>query len=316
MAEDERILSRHYALQTVVKSGPGAFVTLVTRLFECDIVVTWFGSVYSAFNTLVAHLLRKPSVIVIGGVDVANHPEIGYGIWTSRWKAPLIRFAFRRADRLLVVDPSLGQAAKVLARYDGGNIVALPTGYDAAAWPFNGGTRDNLVLTVATIDTMRRVKVKGIDLLLAAARRMPETAFRIIGVEETLRNELSADLPRNVDVHPPIPRDQLGVEYGRAKVYCQPSLTEGLPNTLCEAMLCGCVPVGTNVGGIPTAIGSAGFLVEYGDVQGLVNAIRGAMSSSADLGIAARKKISEEFGSEKREQGLCAVIDALLDRTA
>ncbi len=316
MAEDERILRRHYELRTVIRSGSGALRALFARISECDLVVTWFGSVYSAFNTLIAHIQHKPSIIVIGGVDAANHPEIGYGIWTSRWKAPLIRFAFRRADRLLVVDPSLGDAAKVLARYDGRNIAYLPTGYDAAEWPLNGGTRNDLVLTVATCDTMRRVKVKGIDVLLDAARRMPETSFRIIGISDVVRTALRDELPVNVEVQPPVPRDQLAAEYGRAKVYCQPSLSEGLPNTLCEAMLCGCIPVGTSVGGIPTAIGSAGFLVQYGDVPGLIQAIRTAMKSPAEDGATARERIITEFSSEKREQGLCAVIDALLDRTA
>ena len=39
-------------------------------------------------------------------------------------------------------------------------------------------------------------------------------------------------------------------------------------------MLCECVPIGTTVGGIPTAIGDAGFLVDYNDEKQTIEAIR------------------------------------------
>ena len=47
-------------------------------------------------------------------------------------------------------------------------------------------------------------------------------------------------------------------------------MREGLPNALCEAMLCECVPVGTDVQGIRTAMGDAGFYVPYGDRKSVV----------------------------------------------
>jgi len=49
---------------------------------------------------------------------------------------------------------------------------------------------------------------------------------------------------------------------------------EGLRNALCEAMLCECIPVGTERNGIPIAIGDAGFYVPYGDPVVTANAIQ------------------------------------------
>jgi glycosyltransferase involved in cell wall biosynthesis len=108
-----------------------------------------------------------------------------------------------------------------------------------------------------------------------------------------------------------VPREKLVGHYQRAKVYCQPSYTEGLPNSLCEAMLCGCIPVGTRAGGIPTAIGETGYIVEYRDQTGLVDAVRLALAAPVEKGRAARARIAAEFTRERREQSLCRVIDQL-----
>ncbi len=309
------MLARHYALQTLIASGPRAIIGLLLRVPNVDVAISWFGSTYAALVTILAHLTRGISIIVIGGVDVAKRRDIGYGIWLSRWKALFVRYALRHADRVLAVDPALAESAKLLARYDGRNIEYLPTGYDAAEWPMNTGPRDDVVLTVAVCDTPRRLKVKGIDRLLDAARALPEITFRIIGIAPALIDELRESAPHNVDMRPAIARSLLAHEYGRAKVYCQPSQTEGLPNTLCEAMLCGCIPIGTTVGGIPTAIGETGFLVDGADPAGLVRAIADAMAAPEGKGVAAHERIASHFSAERRERGLCAAIDALLDNS-
>ena len=64
-----------------------------------------------------------------------------------------------------------------------------------------------------------------------------------------------------------MPGDELLNYFQRAKVFCQFSFSEGLPNTLCEAMLCECIPVGSNVNGIPKAIGDYGYILQLKDVN-------------------------------------------------
>ncbi len=114
--------------------------------------------------------------------------------------------------------------------------------------------------------------------------------------------------PSNVEVIPYIEREQLLQYYQRAMVYCQPSYAEGLPNSLCEAMLCECVPVGTNVGGIPTAIGDVGFLVDYGDISQLVECLKKALKAPRSVGVKARNRIKENFYLKRREESLLRIL--------
>ena len=308
--EDEVILSRHYPLEKIINRGAQALLRLPPAILRANLVFCWFGSVYAAYAVFLSNLLRKKSVVVLGGVDASKDAEINYGIWLTPWKAFLLRHAFRRADRLLAVDPFLQREAARLAGYDGQNILTVPTGYDPQQWN-EGGKKEALVLTVASCETMWRFKKKGLDKLFDAARALPNIPFMVIGIHSSFIPDIEGMKPSNVTLVPYVPRDELVRYYQRAKVYCQPSYTEGLPNSLCEAMLCGCVPVGTRVGGIPTAIGDAGYLVDYRDQQGLVAALRHALVAPAEMGAKARTRIASEFTRERREQSLCRIIDQL-----
>src|SRR5207253_10957651 len=44
-----------------------------------DLVFGWFASWHTFLPFMMASMSHKPSVLVIGGYDVANMPEIGYG---------------------------------------------------------------------------------------------------------------------------------------------------------------------------------------------------------------------------------------------
>ncbi len=309
--EDEHILRRHAEVEKLISSGMRALFHIPPAVRRADMTLSWFGSVYAGYTVFLARLFGKRSIVIVAGVDASKDREINYGIWLSPWKSLFVRYAYRHADRVLPVDPFLQREVMRLAEYDGANIRSIPFGFDGARWS-PGGPKERRVATIAMCENRMRMKKKGIDKLFDAARRLPDIPFQVVGVRQPLLSAIRSEAPSNVELIEYIPRDQLLPFLRRAKVYCQPSFTEGLPNALCEAMLCGCIPVGTIAGGIPTAIGDAGYLVPYRDQEGLVNALRDALDAPVEKGTAARNRVLSEFPLERRERELLSVIQELV----
>jgi glycosyltransferase involved in cell wall biosynthesis len=75
-------------------------------------------------------------------------------------------------------------------------------------------------------------------------------------------------------------------------------------------MLCGCIPVGTKITGIATAIGDTGFIVDERTPEKAAEAIRKALMSGS--GEKARQRIIGNFSLEIRERNLVRIIDELI----
>jgi len=309
--EDEVLLRRHASVEKVIAHGLRAAVVLPAAVRRADIALAWFGSVYAGYLVFLARLLGKRSVVIVAGVDASKDREIHYGIWLSPWKSLFVRYAYRHADRVLAVDPFLQREIVRLAEYDGENVRSIPFGFDGTRW-YPGAVKERRVITVAACEDRWRMKKKGIDKIFDAARKLPDIPFQVVGIREPLLTQIRTEIPPNVEVIEYLPRDRILPFLQRAKVYCQPSFTEGLPNALCEAMLCECVPVGTIAGGIPTAIGTAGFLVPYQDQGGLVDGLRSALDAPPGRGKQARDRILKEFTLPRREAALADVISELV----
>jgi glycosyltransferase involved in cell wall biosynthesis len=302
---DKEILERRFVVRALVDEGVNAIPRILAGILRSDVSLAWFGSVYAFFLVFFSRLLRRPSIVIVAGADASKDREIHYGIWLNPWKARLVKYAFRKASKVIVVDPFLGEEAKRLAEYDGANIEYLPFGFDPSAWT-PSGKKQPFVLTVAACENRSRLRKKGIDKLLEAAAAMAETKFVIVGVQNGLLAE--GEVPQNATIIPFVDQQTLLQYYQRAKVYCQVSYTEGLPNALCEAMLCECIPVGTLRGGIPTAIGETGILIPYGDLSTMIDALKNALSMPDDAGKQARKHIVENFPLERRDRGLKGLV--------
>lgn len=306
--QDIILLGNFYSLTVVVATGVRAVVRYLLALKKATVTYSWFASVYSSLLVLLTKLFGRRSVIVLGGVDVADIRELNYGIWNSWWRAPIVRFGIMHANAVIAVDMFLKIEAMRLAKYDGRNITVLPTGYDAEVWK-PAGVKHPLILMVASCPDDARVKIKGVDFFLDAARSLPDLQFVLVGPTAAVVQSLR--IPENVRIHAFLPPHDLLLLYQEAKVYAQLSMREGLPNSLCEAMLCECVPVGTHSGGIPTAIGDTGYLCEHGNIAEAQRQMKAALHAPPDRGKAARKRIVDQFSLDRRQQALQSLIGTL-----
>ena len=96
-------------------------------------------------------------------------------------------------------------------------------------------------MTVANITDKRTFERKGIPLFLYLAEQLPDYQFTLAGMKYQLKTN---SFPRNIKILGKQNGQQLKSLYGLNEYYFQGSKIEGLPNVLCEAMLCECIPLG------------------------------------------------------------------------
>lgn len=317
VAKDVELLREHYEvthLEVTYTSGLRSRVEdafsltrMVASIPTFDVVYFWTANLHSYVGVRVAERFGVPTVVAIGGFEVARVPEFDYGGLLEPSDARRIKYVLENADAVLAVDEGLVRDAEENLGVSGDHIETVPTGYDIERYTPKTNT-DQLVLAVAAESKWNRARLKGLDTFVTTAADFDDTQFAVIGVSGDALRRLDEIAPPNVELVEPMPHDDLIPWYERAKVYCQLSYREGLPNSLCEAMLSGCVPVGTDTQGIRTAIGNTGFLVPFGDVDATREAIDKALESP-ERARQARERIATLFPLERREQELVRIID-------
>ena len=108
-------------------------------------------------------------------------------------------------------------------------------------------------------------------MILEAAKLLPERNFLVVG-------EIPAgfEVPDNLKVQGNVDQKTLRNIFNDHQYYLQVSAFEGFPNALCEAMACGCFPIGSRVAGIPDIIADWGEIIDRKDVNLLIAAMERA----------------------------------------
>ena len=120
------------------------------------------------------------------------------------------------------------------------------------------------------------------------------------------------DLPNNVYILEAVPYEKLPEVLANYQFYLQVSIAEGLPNALCEAMLCGCVPIGSNVFAIPSVIENTGFIVKDRSIESFSRTVEEAIACKTLelLSAQARWRIIENYSILQRENSLPLLLTA------
>ncbi|MDP6456781.1 MAG: glycosyltransferase family 4 protein, partial [Candidatus Marinimicrobia bacterium] len=305
--DDVRLLEEFSDVKWICAHGLFTAVRIKWSMLFSDVGIAWFASVYSAILVFTARFLRKTSIIIVGGADLITDSHLGYGLLLSPWKRPFIRYALRRATHVLPTSEHLRRAALEVGEYEGDNLSTVPPGLDSNFWQ-PGDQKENIILTVARCTTKDRILIKGIDLLFQVAEEMSDISFQILGVEENLLSRNDFVVPKNVIVSPSMSQEKLLNYYQRSAVYCQLSRVESFGIATAEAMLCGCVPVVTDVGGLPEVIGDSGLLVSPDKPETFASTLREALASSASMGKNARERIVSNFPLQNRQAELKRLI--------
>ena len=280
-------------------------IFLIFRGHKYDTVFIWFSDYHSLLPVLYASIFRKKSFVVIGGYDVASLPEFNYGALSN----PVRAFFSRNTLRLVTMCFPVAEALKkkLLDINPDAKTEVIATSQDAEKFNFTSLDRQKIVVTLSLTTNYQRYMVKGLDRFRELSMKMQDFEFVVIGINENLKN-LFEPIPENLKLLPSVPFDKLTLEFENASFYAQFSRSEGLPNALCEAMLCGCIPIGTNVGDIKITIEDIGKTVDEWEPEVLAYFIRENHNSNS-LRTQSRERIIMKYDKKIREKRFASLFD-------
>lgn len=270
-----------------------------------------FGGYHSFVATLVAKWKGVRAFIILNGTDSVSIPDLKYG----HLRGGVLRYcchkSYQWASKLLPVSESLMQTTN---QYINGKelplgllneftdlrtpFMIIPNGFDGAFWQTK---KTKKTMSFVTVATRNRIEHKGVDLMLSLARLHPEWTFSIVGIESL------DELPDNVNCLGYLPPEQLREVYANHTYYFQLSLWEGFGCALCEAMLCGCIPLVSDVNVLPKIVGDSSLVLDERDV-GLLEKLVMAASESSHQGELFRDRILKNYPIELRIQELMKVL--------
>jgi glycosyltransferase involved in cell wall biosynthesis len=153
-----------------------------------------------------------------------------------------------------------------------------------------------------------KLLIKGVDLIIQAATNLPNCKFYFVGIDYI---EERATIPSNIICLGRLNPEELNNLYSKTQFYLQLSNTEGFGVALCEAMLCECVPIVSNVNYLPTIVAETGFVLKKRSVTLLEILINKALTADLEqLGKEARIRIIENFSVDNRELLLITELTA------
>jgi glycosyltransferase involved in cell wall biosynthesis len=285
------------------------------------------------------------------GIDVVHSHEFCmavYGAWAS-WRLGIphiitmhgsrvyadrlrrrlaMRFAAATSAHTVAVSEPLARHLSADLRVPPEQVLTIPNGVRYVP-PGAITLRDELGLVpedrlLVSVGNLYPVKghVHLVDALARLAERHPTLHLAICGRGE-LRNALlerAASHGLETRVHLLGLRSDVPAVLAAADIFVLPSLSEGLPLALLEAMFAGCPIVATDVGEVRATLarGAAGVLVEPADPAALASALDHLLRHPAEarrLGARAASHAMAEYDLSRTVQRYVGLYEAALGST-
>jgi glycosyltransferase involved in cell wall biosynthesis len=284
---------------------------------EIDVVnlhAPW-GCVYGVWRKLFRPAGAPPLVMTMQGSEeryvqtmIREHRK--GRAWQFAWKnrawhriyhQTMYSLSIRSADYGAVANRESVVIAEILHGRDPGRVSFVPNGTEERFFmrrEYLDGSPLRLLYVGTWLDR------KGIYYLVAAveslAREFPSFELTIAGCltpEEKVKDFFTSEVRDRVRVIPFIGRDEMPALYAAHDIFVFPSLIEGMPLTLLEAMAAGMPVVTTNICGMADLVedGFNGLSISSADSEALANATE-RLCRSAEL----RKQLGENAQQSAR----------------
>ena len=300
----------------------GAQVKISLKLMSLrknvDLWLFFIGGEGLLLPVLTAKLLGKPIAIVSAGSEVKVARER---------KDPLTKvlalfqgITCRLADKIILYSERL-IAEHSLQKYKAKISIAQKHFVDFDEFKIEKALSERKD-SIGYIGALSRTKgvlnlLKAIQPVLAERKNL---SFFIAGSGE-LKDEITAYLEMHrlepkIEFQDWIPHDEVPRHLNKLKLLVLPSLTEGLPNIILEAMACGTPVLATAVGAIPDVIrdGETGFIIAENSPESIARDITRALSypKLAEITSNARALVEREYNYQAAVARYRKILDTLL----
>lgn len=299
-------------------------IILLFTIHRYQLIICQFAGYHSFLPVFFGKLLRIPVLIICGGTESVSFPSIRYGNFHKKLLGWFTTYSLCNADHLAPKHPSLidydytydasqppRQGMKAFIRNFNTPFTIISNGYNSGIFYPSGIKTPSSFLTVAAgMELPFTIPLKGIDLILKVAPLFSEAVFTIAGSPE---NHSLPESATNIKWACIKDKDHLLQLYQSHAFYLQVSMSEGFPNAVCEAMLCGCIPITSDVNALPDIVGDSGFMIHHRSADELYHAICLALSCDKKmLSEKARKRIVEFFPLSARKENLLKLAEDLM----
>lgn len=259
-------------------------VRKIQRHYSFDVIYAPWIYPDAVASQWVARILKKPIVMAALGTDINSY--LNYSV-----RRKLIVHALNGSQGIISVSLAL-KDKMIAAGVNGSRITTIHNGVNQVLFRRLDKHQCRVKLGInlnahVILFAGNLVPVKGVSYLIEAFRKicisMNKLNLIIVG-EGPLKDDLigvvkSQGLEDRVFFAGRQAHEVIPLWMNACDVFCLPSINEGCPNVVLEAMACGAYVVATRVGGIPELIHSEneGILVEPCNAGSLENGLHAAL---------------------------------------
>ena len=275
----------------------------------------------NAIGTVVGRLARIQVIVMSQRV-----------VYVGRWRFWVDRIVSRWVDKVTTVSASVREFCITMEGMEPTHVVVIRNGIDLPqAMSIRDRTEirrelgiDDDTFIVGTVGRLSRQK--GHSILIRAAPQVlsivPNVKFVIVGQgpdSDKLRALIEQlGLGRSFILSGHVP--DVGSLLTAMDLYVHPSLWEGMPNAVLEAMAFSKPIIATNVDGTIELLvdGESGMLIPPGDAQSLASAIIRLLThkeESAKLAGAAHERVASQFSLDSTMAATAQLYESLLLKT-